>query len=83
MSAHAKAGNSRVWLQLYAVALIELDHPVKLAQRIAEAEKAIGERAVTLMRQGEENAAERDALVNVMEHLNDLKRIYVRRAESR
>lgn len=83
MSAHAKAESSQVWLQLYEVALTELDHPVRLAQRIVEAEKAIAERAVTLMREGEENAAEREALVNAMEHLNDLKRMYVRRAESR
>ena len=82
MSAQAKTENSQVWLELYEVALVELDHPAKLAQRIAEAEKVIGERAVTLMREGEENAAEREALVNAMEHLSDLKRIYVRRAES-
>jgi hypothetical protein len=80
MSAHAKAENSGVWLQFYEAAILELDQPVKLGQRIAEAEKAIGERAVTLMREGEENAAEREALVNAMEHLSDLKRVYVRRA---
>ena len=80
MSAPAKAENFQVWLKLYEAAIHELDHPVKLAQRVAEAEKAIGERAVTLMREGEQNAAEREALVNAMEHLSDLKRTHLRRA---
>jgi hypothetical protein len=52
MSAHAKTENFQVWLELYEVALVVLDHPAKLAQHIAEAEKAIGERAITLMREG-------------------------------
>jgi len=70
--------NLKAWRQLYEAAVLEPD-PTKMQQRIAEAEKAIAKRALAVMREGGDGA-EREALANAMQALNDLQR---RLSESR
>jgi len=72
MNTDDKEINFRTWRQLYEAAVLELD-PTKIQHRIAEAEKAIAKRAVVLMRENA-NGAEREALANAMQALNDLQR---------
>jgi len=64
--------NLKAWRQFYEAAGLELD-PTKIQQRIAEAEKAIAKRALAVMREGGDGA-EREALANAMQTLDDLKR---------
>ena len=64
--------NLKAWRKLYEAAVLELD-PTKIQQRIAEAEKAIAKRALAVMREGGDGA-EREALANAMQTLDDLKR---------
>jgi hypothetical protein len=66
--------NNDTWKQFYAAALLEVDSNL-LPQRIAEAEKAIAERAALLGSSGDYNS-EIYALKNAHVLLNDLKRIY-------
>jgi len=72
MNTDDKEINFRTWRQLYEAAVLELD-PTKIQYRIAEAEKEIAKRAVVLMRENA-NGAEREALANAMQALNDLQR---------
>ncbi len=65
--------NAQAWKQLYEAAVLELD-PVKLQQRIADAEDAIAKRALAVMREGADDRAEREALANAMQALSGLKR---------
>lgn len=62
------------WKQLYEAALLELD-PKLLPQRIADAQKAIGERAMTLLQENGHNHSEKEALASAHAALDDLKRI--------
>jgi len=61
----------RRWKVAYEAALLEFD-PTKLPDRIAEAEKAIAEEAVILMREGADGV-ERHALEDAMRVLESLK----------
>jgi len=63
---------ARDWRELYEEALLEFD-PVKLLDRIAEAEKAIAEEAVALAHRGGDGI-ERQVLEDAMQTLGDLKR---------
>jgi len=60
------------WKLLYEAAVLECDR-AKLLERIAEAEKAIAEEAVILMREGTDGV-ERHSLEDAMQVLEDLKR---------
>jgi hypothetical protein len=62
------------WKHLYEAALLEFD-PHMLHQKIAEAQKAIGERALALLRANGNTDSEKKALVDARVALNDLKRI--------
>lgn len=64
-----------LWKQLYEAALCELD-PTLLPQRIADAEKAMGDRAMALLQENGHNHSEKEALANAHVALNDLKRIH-------
>jgi hypothetical protein len=61
------------WKKLYEAALLEFD-PNLLPQRIAEAQKAIDERALALRANGDGNS-EKEALENALVALGDLKRM--------
>ena len=63
------------WKRLYETALLEKD-TMLLHQRIAEAKKAIAERALVLLRENGHNHSEKEALVGANVVLDDLKRIY-------
>jgi hypothetical protein len=63
------------WRQLYEAAFFELD-PKLLPQKIADAEKAIGERALALLRENGQNHSEKKALARAHVALDDLKRIH-------
>ena len=63
------------WKQSYEAALRE-SNPNLLQQRIAEAKKAIAERASVLLRENGHNHSEKEALVGANVVLDDLKRIY-------
>lgn len=63
------------WKQSYEAALRESD-PNLLHQRIAEAKKAIAERASVLLRENGHNHAEKEALVGANVILDALNRIY-------
>jgi hypothetical protein len=69
-----KNNKPATWRQLYEAALLELD-PELLPQRIANAQEAIGERALALPANGDNNS-EIDALSDARVALDDLKRIY-------
>jgi hypothetical protein len=64
-----------IWKQLYEAALLELDRKL-LPSRIAAAQKAIGERASTLLPGNGDSNQEREVLRNAHILLDDLKRIY-------
>jgi hypothetical protein len=72
MNTNDEEVNLKAWRQLYEAAILEPD-PTKMQQRIAEAENAIAKRALAVMREGADGA-EREALANAMQALNDLKR---------
>jgi hypothetical protein len=63
------------WKQLYEAALLELD-PNRLPQRIADAQKAIAERALALLRENGSNNSEKETLAGAHVVLDDLKRIH-------
>lgn len=65
------------WKQLYEAALLELD-PKLLPRRIADAQKAIGERAMALLQENGHNHSEKEALASAHVALNDLERIQQR-----
>lgn len=62
------------WKQLYEAAILELD-PKLLPQRIADAQKAIGERAMALLQDQGHNHSEKEPLASAHVALNDLERI--------
>jgi hypothetical protein len=68
-----QASLARNWRVLYKTALLELNS-TKLPGRIAQAEKAIAEEAVLLMRSGG-SGNERQALEDAMQTLEDLRRL--------
>ena len=61
----SKSPDSRYWRQRYRAALSEIDKS-KLAQRIAEAEKAVVLRARELFQAAGDNGEETEALDDVM-----------------
>jgi hypothetical protein len=63
------------WRQLYEAAMLEIDRE-KLLKRIAEAQKAIEERVLSLARKGLGSEAEKDALVDAHVAMDELKRIH-------
>jgi hypothetical protein len=71
-----RSQDQQAWEQLYETALLELD-PNLLPQRIADAEKAIRERALALFQTNGDNNSEKEALGDAHLVLNDLKRIYL------
>jgi len=74
-SHHGRIQSEQSWRQLYLAALFELD-PGRLSQRIAVAQKAIGERTVALAGAGGDNQSEQKALGNAHLALDELKRIH-------
>jgi multidrug resistance efflux pump len=72
--ADGDSASEQSWNQLYEAALLELD-PSVLPQRIADAQKAIGERALALLRKNGHNHSEKAALASAHALLEDLKRI--------
>jgi len=71
----SKSPDSRYWRQLYKAALVEIDKS-KLAQRIAEAEKAVVLRARELFQAAGDNGEETEALEDVMYALHTLRGNY-------
>jgi len=71
-----RSQDQQAWEQLYETALLELDTNL-LPQRIADAEKAIRERALALFQTNGDNNSEKEALGDAHLVLNDLKRIYL------
>ncbi len=63
------------WKQLYEAVLFELDSKL-LAQKIADAQKAIGERALALVRANGDDNSEKELLAGARVVLDDLKRIH-------
>jgi len=63
------------WKSFYEAALCERD-PRVLPQRIADAQKAIAECALALLRANIDNEREKDNLANARCVLEDLKRLY-------
>jgi hypothetical protein len=63
------------WRQLYLSALFELDLG-RLPQKIADAQRAIGERTLAFARAGGDDQTERKALGNAYLALEELKRIH-------
>ena len=70
-----RSTDEQSWKQLYEAALFELD-PKLLPQKIADAQKAMGERALALLRNNGHNHSEKEALANAYVALDDLKRIH-------
>jgi hypothetical protein len=66
-----KSPDSRHWIELYKVALSEIGKS-KLAERIAEAEKAVVLRARELFHAAGDNGEETEALEDVMYALHAL-----------
>lgn len=64
------------WKRSYEAALRE-SNPNLLQQRIADAKKAIAERASVLFRENGHNHSEKEALVGANVVLDDLTRIYL------
>ena len=71
----SKSPDSRYWRQLYKAALVEIDKS-KLAQRIAEAEKAVVLRARELFQAAGDNGEETEALDHAMYALHALRSNY-------
>jgi hypothetical protein len=71
--ADGDSASEQSWKQLYEVALLELDPSVP--QRIADAQKAIDERALALLRENGHNHSEKAALAGAHALFEDLKRI--------
>ena len=71
----SKSPDSRYWRQLYKAALSEIDKS-KLAQRIAEAEKAVVLRARELFQAAGDKGEETEALDDVMYALHTLQSNY-------
>jgi hypothetical protein len=67
--------NMQPWKQLYVVAVLELDPDVVLG-RILDAQKAISERALALMRMNGNSSSEQQELANAHTVLDGLKRIH-------
>lgn len=67
-----RSKDDKSWRKLYQAALLEFDVH-QLPQRIAEAQKAIGERVVELRPNGDTNS-EKEALQDARFALNDLER---------
>ena len=63
------------WKQLYVTAVLELDPGIVL-ERIMDAQQAIGERALALMRMNEDGSSEKQELANAYVVLDGLKRIH-------
>ena len=74
-TAISQSPDSRYWRQLYKAALVEIDKS-KLAQRIAEAEKAVVLRARELFQAAGDNGEETEALDDVMYALHALRSNY-------
>jgi hypothetical protein len=64
-----------VWKHLYEAALLEQETEL-LSQRIADAQKAIRERTLSLHRKSGDNMAEKEMLAYANIVLEDLQRIY-------
>ena len=75
MEVDAQLIGNQLWRQLYEAAFFELD-PKLLPQKIADAEKAIGERARALLRENGHNHSEKEALARAYVTLDGLKRIH-------
>jgi hypothetical protein len=63
------------WKHLYEVALLEKETEL-LSQRIAEAQKAIRERTLSLLGKSGDNIVEREMLAYATIVLEDLQRMY-------
>jgi len=71
----SKSPDSKYWRQVYRAVLSEIDKS-KLAQRIAEAEKAVVLRARELFQAAGDNGEETEALDDVMYALHALRSNY-------
>ncbi len=71
----SKPPQSTVWRDLYKAALFELDES-KFSQRIADAEKALVERARELFHNGGDNIEEEHALDDAMYALHALRNTF-------
>ena len=71
----ARLKGDALWKQLYEAALFELD-PKVLVDKIVDAEKAIGERALALLRENGHNHSEKKTLAKAYVALDELKRIH-------
>jgi hypothetical protein len=72
--ADGQSANEQSWKEFYEAALRESD-PNLLPQKIADAQKAISERALVLLRENGHNHSEKAALAGAHAVLDDLKRI--------
>ena len=64
-----------LWKELYEAAFFGLDSKL-LVTKILDAQKAMGERAWTLLREDGHNHSEKEALTRAYIALDDLKRIH-------
>lgn len=67
--------DTQSWRLLYESAILELDTRV-IPQRIEEAQRAIGERAIAILRDSNAPKAEQQDLAGAYLALDQLKRIY-------
>src|SRR5207253_11260135 len=72
LGADSKSPNSANWRDLYRDAILELD-PTKMVERIAEAEKALRQRAKELFQVPGDNIEEEQALDDAMYALHALQ----------
>ncbi|PYX02118.1 MAG: hypothetical protein DMG85_22080 [Acidobacteria bacterium] len=79
-AADSKSPDSANWRDLYRAAILELD-PMKMFERIAEAEKALRQRAKELFQTPGDNIEEEQALDDSMYALHALQSAGKRNAE--
>jgi hypothetical protein len=77
---NGQSEDMQMWKQLYVTAVLELD-PERVLQKIGDAQKAISERALALMRINQDESSEKQELANAHTVLDGLKRIH--RTDSR
>jgi hypothetical protein len=73
--ADGQSASNQLWRQLYEAAFFELD-PKLLPHKIADAQKAMGERALALLGNNGHNHTEKKALARAYVTLDDLKIIH-------
>ena len=68
----SKSSDAGSWREFYKAAILEID-PVKLPQRIAEAERRVIQRARELFQTAQNNCEEEQALDDAMHALHALR----------